>query len=117
MKIPDGTQSDEIQKHFRQCGEEIYLQEKNGHYQQIQKKTGNFASLKANPSVPAALWGHYSFTQNSIERHSYLYLTVYRNYFVKFRFTYPKQEEATALKTLNGFLKALGKIFVQAVKP
>jgi hypothetical protein len=114
--IPDGIQSGEIRSHFRQCEGEIYVMEKRGQYQGVRKMADAFASLDTTPAVPAALWGHYSFVQDGTERYSHLYLTVYHNHFVKLRITYPKQDEATASRTLDGFLKAVGKLFSQPSK-
>ena len=114
--IPDGIESRELVGVFEQARREVHDMEKSGSYQSVKKLSEDVASFGHFASAPRALRAYFSFTQDGTDRFSHIYLTAYKNLFLKIRFTYPKEQKANSEKFLAEFLEEMGKLLVNEDK-
>jgi len=109
--IPDNVQSEPVMSHFLQVESDIYAEEKKGKYMAVQKLSEGLVPLGEAVPAPRALSSHFSFIAiDGVARLSHLYLAVYKNHFIKIRFTYPKEQESEGKEALLRFLDELGRL-------
>ena len=113
-----GTGSPEVNKIFQQAIGDIFSIEKMGAYKDVRKLSeGKTALTTATGSLPL-LHASFSYRQQPGPQVLYtgpqvsnLYLSAYKGYFLKIRFSYPDgPKQAEHEKALEQFLADLGKI-------
>ena len=113
-QIPSNTTSPIIIKMFDQARDDVYVLEKKGNYKDVALlipqetvKIGKFPFLHAKMT----------YSEHNIKRTSQLYLTGFKNYFVKLRITYFTDDAINGEKSLDKFLSALGGLMIRAGAP
>ena len=111
--IPNGAGSKAILQHFKQVIADVYAAERFGLYKSVMKLSKETVSLGCDAGSSKALSALLAYTQSGTERFSRIYLTGYKDHFIKIRFTYDKAAEANARKTLALFLDEAGKLLLK----
>jgi len=109
-RIPAGPDSSILKEELQHAEGDITTMEERGSYANVKKISEGKAPLNVNGSGPVALYAYYRYTQNGESRVSYLYLTGFRNHFLKIRFTYDKDVRLTAERTRIQFLEEFSRI-------
>lgn len=108
--IPDGVESPLITQHFQQICGDIYTLEKIGAYHSVERLSEGKVSLGTHVALSAS----FSYFQDGVEQLSYIYLTGYKNHFLKIRFTYHKSTESNGKTSLNTFLGRIGELLANS---
>ena len=113
-----GTGSPEVAKIFQQSIEDIFSLEKRGHYKDVRKLSEGRTASKTSMGSLMVLQARISYSQLPAPLVFYtgpqisnLYLTAYKDYFLKIRLSYPDDpRRAEHEKAQEQFLEDLGKI-------
>ncbi len=97
-------------EHFEQVVGEVIQAENRGVYSSVMRLSEAEVFLSSTQTGPRALAASFSYVQNGRERLSKLYLTGYKDHFLKVRFTYDKIVQIKGEKTLKQFLDELSMI-------
>ena len=108
--IPDGVESTLVTQHFQQICGDIYTLEKSGSYHSVERLSEGKVSLGTHVALSAS----FSYFQDGVEQVSYIYLTGYKNHFLKIRFTYHKSAESNGKTSLNTFLGRIGELLANS---
>jgi len=109
-QIPDGSGNKVVIQQMADAERDIFLQEQRGVYSKVKKIKSASRLLGASSDAPFALQSEFTYTQKNVAKRSFIYLTAYRNNFVKIRFTYPEKDERAGEQALQAFLTEIGKI-------
>jgi hypothetical protein len=112
-----GLDSPDVQKAFNGAVQDIFALEKQKVYKSVQKtEEGKFA-LTTQSGRLNMLWAHFTYERLPGPQISHpgpliseLYLTAYRNQFLKIRFTSPAEMQERHQEALQKFLGDFGKI-------
>lgn len=107
VRIPEGVDSEEIQKHFKQVTGEVFEMGKRGYYSNV-KIAVPIEKTKIGKHLFLHVEIHY--TQNE-SRISHIYLTALNNRFLKIRYTYlaSKPDEGKRIQQL--LIKSVNELF------
>jgi len=109
--IPNDLSSPLVAGHFQEVVAEIYAMKSQGYYSDVRTiAPEEKVYIGSMPFLHAEL----KFTQENVPRISHVYLTVWKNQFLKIRFTYFASEEKTGAKALSEFVPAIVKVFESA---
>lgn len=109
--IPDDLSSPLVAGHFQEVVSEIYAMKAQGYYTDVRTVTPEERIyIGSTPFLHAEL----KFTQENVPRVSHVYLTVWKNQFLKIRFTYFASEQKAGTKALAEFVPAIVKVFESA---
>lgn len=108
--IPDGFQSRVLKEHFKETVGDVMEAGRRGLYKGGKKESEGVAAWDAGETGRKSLHAQFRFTQGGRERHSHLYLTGFRDHFIKIRFTYDAQVQGAAEKTLKDFLAEMSRL-------
>jgi hypothetical protein len=114
--IGEGIDSNLANNHFKQCQGDISLIEKRGDYRDVTKIAEKTVALKIGGKELPMLCAVFEYSivpdpgQSGEPRPvvSHIFLTTYRNNFLKIRFTYSAAGRDKGDEILKGFLDALG---------
>jgi hypothetical protein len=112
-----GTGNPEVKSHFEGVKSDLTAMERKGRYKGVKLLSGNPISIKMGEKDLPMLSAVYEYViaPESGESGDYpvfsqLYLTAYKDKFLKVRCTYPKLAKETGEVTMKAFLTALGDI-------
>jgi hypothetical protein len=108
VDIPDGTDSSMVSKEFEKTINDVYTAEWLGVCQSVKTLSRSEIVLGSPSSELSVLRAHLAFELDDTGFNSFVFLTGYRNRFLKIRVTYPRESEKKAKKTLERFLYDLG---------
>jgi hypothetical protein len=109
--LPGSPDDPAIRQHFAQVVGDVMTMGLRGRYIDLVKSQETEVVLGSSPTGPKALSASFSYVQNNVERLSKLYLTSYKNHFVKVRYTYNKGVHVRAENTLRQLLEELAVMF------
>jgi hypothetical protein len=109
--IPDDLSSPIVAGHFQEVVAEIYAMKSQGYYTDIRTVT---PEERVNIGSMSFLHAELKFTQENIPRVSHVYLTVWKNQFLKIRFTFFASEQKAGTKALAEFVPAIVRVFESA---
>ncbi len=112
-----GLGSPAVSSHFREAKGDIFALEKMGRYQAVSVISEQPTALNTPGGELPTLAACFKYSQTAGPgvaftgpRISHLFLTAYKEVFVKVRFTYPETDKAQGDQALSQFLAALGKL-------
>jgi len=105
--LSDSLESPVLAAHFEQVVEDVVQAGRMGMYDSLQKTAEAVVVFPPRQSGHGALSANFSMVQQGVDRISNLYLLVYRNHFLKVRFTYDRNVQAQAENSLDQFLAYL----------
>jgi hypothetical protein len=113
--IPSGTNSVIVRNEFEKSAGVITAYEKMGAYQDVKRVSEAAMRLGVDEKARAmlALCFEYTVTlegKEPREARSYLFLTGYKNQFLKIRFTFPRSNAESAEKNLKTLMEELGRL-------
>lgn len=109
--IPADLQSSILKDNFNQACGDIVRAEQKGKYSNLKKISDSEAAWGAGGTGTKSLHASWSLKwENRQYRLSHLYLLGFQNHFLKIRFTYDKDIQATAEKTQKEFLAEFSRI-------
>src|SRR4030067_1744171 len=100
----------EVKQHFQKVISDIYEAEKIGIYRNVKKGSDGIVSLSTGKKGPYFLKTVISYVSNGEENLSYVYLTGYKNQFIKIRITYKKNIAKKEEIMITDFLDAIGNL-------
>lgn len=106
--VPADLAAPVMQQHFKLAAGEVLRTGKAGTYADLKQTAEEEVDWGAPQQGTRALHAAFSFTVDSTARLSHLYLTSYRDYFLKVRFTYAVSARTEAEAVLKELLEALG---------
>jgi hypothetical protein len=106
--IPESPDSEVFRKHFDQCMGDIITAGQRGLYADVKKLSEDRFSLGSGQAERTGLCGAFSFMQQGTARLSKVYLFVYKNNFLKIRYSYNRDVETRGEATLDRVMKELG---------
>lgn len=106
--IDDNLESPSFKRHFKEVIRDIFAAEKAGHYKDVTLLQIRAIDLGPKKTCPRALAASLSYTQGEINRLSKVYLLVYKQQFLKIRFTHDENANAQAEAALPAFLNQIG---------
>jgi hypothetical protein len=109
-KIPDGPNSDVVKAEMYESLLALEANKANGRYKSIQpldEKVIPFGKSKTAPQIRRKRYEVEMAKEGAAITE--LYITGYKNYFLKIRATYPADSKEQAQKSLDSLLDALGK--------
>lgn len=112
-----GIISPEVMKVFEMAKGDIYLMEKQGRYKNVRKIDEGTIILRTQSGILPMLWATFTYERLPDPSVDYpgpvisnLYLTTYRNYFLKVRFSSHASMRDFHRKAVQQFLDDLGKV-------
>jgi hypothetical protein len=105
-KVPEGAHSREVTQQLQSAERDILTVVKRGIYSGFVRRSsgrvrvGNWHFLR----------GAYYYSIRGVPVGSFIFVTGSRGHFIKVRFTYFKQYESSALKSLDGLLRDLVRV-------
>lgn len=111
--VPEDLDSPVLTAQFEEAVEEILQAGRMGMYENVRKISETVVVLPSRESDRGALCASFNLVQQGVERVSNLYLTAFRNHFLKLRFTYDRSVQARAEDTLDRLLAYLAQITIQ----
>jgi hypothetical protein len=110
-KIPDGVKSDVVKAEMKQAAADLELARKRGLYTAV-KEVGKeeVVALGKGKDAPSALRRTFEIVRKGEDgaKLSELYVTGYKDHFVKLRITYDPEGKAEAEQAIAALLEALG---------
>lgn len=105
--VPDNIESAIFISHFKQVVDDVVQAGQAGYYGNLKKTSETSVPLLIRKNGPRAFSASFSYTQNGVDRLSKLDLLPFRKHFLKVRFTYDRDIQATAQNTLEKVLEYL----------
>lgn len=112
-----GITSPEVMKVFEMAKGDIYLMEKRGRYKNVRKIDEGTITLRTQSGILPMLWAAFTYERlpdPSVDYPgpviSHLYLTAYKNYFLKVRVSSHESMRDFHHKAVQQFLEDLGKV-------
>jgi hypothetical protein len=106
--VPDDLGSAPVDQELRRCVREVIQTGAKGSYQDLRLARPEVTALGSRPDSPRALAVGFSFVLQGEPLLSRLYLTTWRNHFIKIRFSYPAAAREASERALQGLLEDLG---------
>jgi hypothetical protein len=91
--IQNGSQSDLVKDNFYQSIADVYSLDLYGEYEAVEKLSENEVHLGDTEHKLKLLTASLTYIEHGVKRASHLYLTGYKGYFLKIRFTYDLEHE------------------------
>ncbi len=116
--IGAGIRSEQVPRHFKQVKGDIFEMEKQGHYRSVRLVSETEESVKTASGDLTFLRAYFTYKEASPKprgtepplMHSDLYLTGYKNLFLKVRFSYSEEHKEAGKAAKKEFFDDLGKL-------
>jgi hypothetical protein len=115
--IPDNHQSNILKNHFKETIDAVLRAGREGAYQSVKKVSEDVVAWDDGGTGRKTLHAQFSYTQGGRDRHSHLYLTGFKNHFIKIRFTYDVEVHGMAEKIQRDFLSEISRMLDAAASP
>jgi hypothetical protein len=111
QRIPDGASSDVVKQEIKLIEEGLKELKRQGAYKSYTELAGDEVRIGEWPKAPSAQRRQFEIERADVGRIlTDVYITGYKNHFVKIRVSYPADKQADAERAAGRVLTALGKL-------
>lgn len=110
-EIADGVESDKVKAELAEAERQIQAAVDAGYYADLVKIKSETITLGGKDGKVKSLYTRYGFTVRGNDLTSEIYVFGYKNNFIKFRATRPKEDAKSKNKAMKAFHKAMNELF------